>query len=156
MDSVDLFAKRLFPSAAAFVAKPLRDRLADRAGQLTVVKQVALDQFIHHPFVLFPAFYCVKESIERGLLDADAVRAALAANLSLLLVMLSMVNVGYRAEGRSPFCTAIRYGMLLLRRARQHEGGPLLILGLLLGAVSTVRLGVVLWGTWGYLQAMAA
>ena len=78
VDSVDLFAKRLFPSAAAFVAKPLRDRLADRAGQLTVVKQVALDQFIHHPFVLFPAFYCVKESIERGLLDADAVRAALA------------------------------------------------------------------------------
>ena len=24
------------------------------------MKQVALDQFVHHPFVLFPAFYCVK------------------------------------------------------------------------------------------------
>jgi hypothetical protein len=26
--------------------------------------QVALDQFVHHPFVLFPCFYAVKESIE--------------------------------------------------------------------------------------------
>ena len=82
--------------------------------------------------------------------------AALGVISSILLLMLSIVNVGYSAEGRTPFCAAIRYGTLLLRRARQHEGGPLLILGLLIGAVSTVRMGVVLWGTWGYLQAMAA
>ena len=71
-------ARRLFPSAAAFVAKPVAERLRDTAGQLTVVKQVVLDQFIHHPFVLFPAFYCVKETIERGgALGAAELRIAL-------------------------------------------------------------------------------
>lgn len=63
---VKLFAKYLFPSAAGFVAKPLRAKLADRAGQITVLKQVGLDQFVHHPFVVFPTFYQVKELIEGG------------------------------------------------------------------------------------------
>eukprot|EP00927_Polykrikos_kofoidii_P003861 TRINITY_DN11551_c0_g1_i1.p1 TRINITY_DN11551_c0_g1~~TRINITY_DN11551_c0_g1_i1.p1 ORF type:complete len:218 (+),score=39.47 TRINITY_DN11551_c0_g1_i1:88-741(+) len=61
-----LFTRHLFPSAAAFVAKPFRDKLADRAGQLVVVKQVALDQLVHHPFIFFPAFYQVKDFIEGG------------------------------------------------------------------------------------------
>ena len=72
-----LFPRILFPSAAAFVAKPLSQRLRDPAGLLTVCKQVALDQFVHHPFVLFPAFYCVKEFIETCSPSADSVRAAL-------------------------------------------------------------------------------
>jgi len=63
---VKLFTKHLFPTASAFVAKPFRDKLADRAGQAVVLKQVFLDQFIHHPFFLFPAFYQVKEFIEGG------------------------------------------------------------------------------------------
>ena len=75
---VHLFARVLFPSAAAFVARPVADRLADRAGQLVVLKQVALDQFLHHPFVLFPAFYCVKEGIEKGSFGVGDVQAALA------------------------------------------------------------------------------
>lgn len=73
---VHLFSRVLFPSAAAFVAKPLRERLADRAGQLTVIKQVALDQLLHHPFMLFPCFYCVKEAIEAGQLRASQFAAA--------------------------------------------------------------------------------
>ena len=75
---VHLFARVLFPSAAAFVAKPVVERLADRAGQMVVLKQVALDQFIHHPFVLFPAFYCVKEGIEQGIVSAATARTAIA------------------------------------------------------------------------------
>lgn len=61
-----LFPKYLFPSAAAFVAKPLRQKLADRVGQRVVLNQVFVDQFVHHPFLLFPAFYQVKEFIEGG------------------------------------------------------------------------------------------
>eukprot|EP00927_Polykrikos_kofoidii_P003862 TRINITY_DN11551_c0_g2_i1.p1 TRINITY_DN11551_c0_g2~~TRINITY_DN11551_c0_g2_i1.p1 ORF type:complete len:218 (+),score=33.17 TRINITY_DN11551_c0_g2_i1:52-705(+) len=61
-----LFTRHLFPSAAAFVAKPFREKLADRAGQLVVSKQVALDQLVHHPFILYPTFYQVKELIEGG------------------------------------------------------------------------------------------
>ena len=74
---VHLFARKLFPSAAAFVAKPVAERLADRAGQLTVLKQVALDQFVHHPFFLFPAFYCVKEGIETSSFDYDTASVAI-------------------------------------------------------------------------------
>eukprot|EP00930_Biecheleria_cincta_P091310 TRINITY_DN80851_c0_g1_i1.p1 TRINITY_DN80851_c0_g1~~TRINITY_DN80851_c0_g1_i1.p1 ORF type:complete len:213 (+),score=33.65 TRINITY_DN80851_c0_g1_i1:39-677(+) len=63
---VHLFTKVLFPSAPAFVAKPLRAKLADRAGQLAVLGQVSIDQFIFHPFIVFPVFYQVKEFIEGG------------------------------------------------------------------------------------------
>ena len=72
-----IFPRVLFPSAAAFVAKPFAERLADRAGQLVVVQQVALDQFIHHPLVLFPCFYCVKETVEQGRAGSEVVIAGL-------------------------------------------------------------------------------
>ena len=36
----------------------------DKAGQLTVAKQVFIDQFVHHPFFFFPAFYSVKALVE--------------------------------------------------------------------------------------------
>ena len=74
-----LFPRVLFPSAAQFVTKPLSARLADRAGQADVIKQVVLDQFVHHPFVLFPCFYIVKEHVEQALAapSADAVATAL-------------------------------------------------------------------------------
>lgn len=70
---VKLFTQYLFPRAAAFVAKPLHDKLTDRAGQVMVAKQVGLDMFVHHPFVFFPAFYQAKELIEGGT-PRDAVR----------------------------------------------------------------------------------
>ena len=71
------FPRVLFPSAAKFVTKSFSERLADRKGQLDVLKQVALDQFVHHPFVLFPAFYCVKETIEAGEAGGQVARTAL-------------------------------------------------------------------------------
>ena len=37
---VELFTKRLFPTAAAFAAKPLRAKLGDFAGQRVVCMQV--------------------------------------------------------------------------------------------------------------------
>eukprot|EP00930_Biecheleria_cincta_P080143 TRINITY_DN68220_c0_g1_i1.p1 TRINITY_DN68220_c0_g1~~TRINITY_DN68220_c0_g1_i1.p1 ORF type:complete len:222 (+),score=33.21 TRINITY_DN68220_c0_g1_i1:47-712(+) len=63
---VRLFAQRFFPGTAAFAAKPIREKIADKAGQKAVMQQVFLDQFVHHPFLLFPAFYQVKEFIEGG------------------------------------------------------------------------------------------
>ena len=57
---------RAFPSAIKFIEQPLRAKLRNTAGQLSLLKQVGVDQFLHHPFVLFPAFYCVKEYIEGG------------------------------------------------------------------------------------------
>ena len=36
----------------------------DRAGQRTVLKQVFQDQFVHHPFILYPAFYKWRSSLK--------------------------------------------------------------------------------------------
>jgi len=61
---VKLFAQVLFPSVRGFVSKSISGKLADKQGQLIVLKQVALDQFVHHPFFVFPAFYTLKCIVE--------------------------------------------------------------------------------------------
>jgi len=61
---VKLFAQMLFPNVRGFVSKSISEKLADKQGQLIVLKQVALDQFVHHPFFLFPAFYTLKCMVE--------------------------------------------------------------------------------------------
>jgi len=61
---VHLFTKRLFPRAHLFVNKSFREKLRDREGQKTLIKQIALDQGVHHPFFLFPCFYSLKSYIE--------------------------------------------------------------------------------------------
>lgn len=57
---------RLFPNAASFAAKPLAEKLLDRAGQRAVAAQVVLDQCVHHPLLYFPCFYATRELIEHG------------------------------------------------------------------------------------------
>mmetsp|Transcript_23791 Transcript_23791/g.35996 ORF Transcript_23791/g.35996 Transcript_23791/m.35996 type:complete len:425 (+) Transcript_23791:288-1562(+) len=54
---------RLFPSAAKFAAKPLKQKIKDTKGMFQVGLQVFLDQCVHHPFMYFPAFYCTKELV---------------------------------------------------------------------------------------------
>jgi hypothetical protein len=61
---VKLFAQILFPNVRGFVSKTIREKIADKQGQLIVLKQVALDQLIHHPFFFFPAFYSLKSFVE--------------------------------------------------------------------------------------------
>lgn len=57
------FFSRLFPGAAGFAAKSLRDKVKDIKGMFQLTAQVFLDQVIHHPFMYFPAFYCTKELV---------------------------------------------------------------------------------------------
>jgi predicted amino acid-binding ACT domain protein len=57
------FFSRLFPGAAAFAAKSIRDKVKDVRGMFNVSAQVFLDQCIHHPLMYFPAFYCTKELV---------------------------------------------------------------------------------------------
>lgn len=52
---------RLFPHAAAFAAKPVREKARDVKGMASLMGQLFLDQFVHHPFVYFPAFYATRE-----------------------------------------------------------------------------------------------
>ena len=84
---VSLFS-RIFPGAAAFAAKPLREKLKDTRGMFQVryrlstriqlqklhdshaslfscqvAAQVFLDQCVHHPIMYFPAFYCTRELV---------------------------------------------------------------------------------------------
>lgn len=55
---------RWFPSAERFAAASLRQKWADKVGQVNVLKQVFFDQFLHHPFLLYPALYTWKTAIE--------------------------------------------------------------------------------------------
>lgn len=57
---------RIFPNAAKFSAKSLREKLKDGRGMLNVAAQTILDQCVHHPFMYFPVFYCTKELVTSG------------------------------------------------------------------------------------------
>jgi len=57
---------RIFPGAAAFAAKPLRQKIKDVKGMFQLGGQVFLDQCVHHPFMYFPAFYCTRELVMNG------------------------------------------------------------------------------------------
>ncbi|CAJ1369162.1 unnamed protein product [Effrenium voratum] len=59
---VTLFS-RLCPNAIRFANLPWAEKLKCRAGQIDLVKQTALDNFVHYTFVYFPVFYIIKESI---------------------------------------------------------------------------------------------
>jgi hypothetical protein len=51
---------RLFPNAASFAAKSLREKVRDTKGQLALGAQVFIDQCVHHPLMYFPVFYMTK------------------------------------------------------------------------------------------------
>ena len=54
---------RLFPNAAKFAAKPLKQKVKDGAGLFNLGLQTFLDQCIHHPLMYFPAFYITRELV---------------------------------------------------------------------------------------------
>ena len=54
---------RLFPHAAPFAAKSLRQKMKDTRGQIALFSQVFLDQCVHHPLLYFPVFYMTKEVV---------------------------------------------------------------------------------------------
>ena len=59
---VPLFG-RLFPNAAKFAAKPLKEKIKDVKGIRSLGMQIFLDQCVHHPLSYFPVFYITKELI---------------------------------------------------------------------------------------------
>uniref|UniRef100_A0A7S2UHF2 ACT domain-containing protein n=1 Tax=Attheya septentrionalis TaxID=420275 RepID=A0A7S2UHF2_9STRA len=69
---VPLFS-RIFPNAASFAAKGLRDKFKDIKGMGAVAGQVFLDQCVHHPLMYFPVFYITKELVMNDK-DADIMR----------------------------------------------------------------------------------
>ncbi|KAL9179914.1 hypothetical protein ACHAXT_007884 [Thalassiosira profunda] len=54
---------RLFPNAAKFAAKPIREKVKDAKGLAALCGQVFLDQFVHHPLLYFPVFYGTRELV---------------------------------------------------------------------------------------------
>lgn len=54
---------RMFPNAAKFAAKPIREKLKDAQGIKNVISQAFIDQCVHHPLLYFPVFYCTKELV---------------------------------------------------------------------------------------------
>lgn len=60
---VSLFT-RLCPNAIRFSNLSWAEKLKDRAGQIDLIKQTCLDNFVHYTFVYYPVFYMFKEMIQ--------------------------------------------------------------------------------------------
>jgi hypothetical protein len=54
---------RVCPNAVRFANLSWAEKLKDRAGQIDLLKQTALDNFVHYTFVYYPVFYVIKEMI---------------------------------------------------------------------------------------------
>ena len=68
--------------------------MQDTEGQRVVLAQVALDQFVHHPLLYFPAFYCLKEGMESG----DPLRGLqlYSENVSDMRSAQALVSIGQK------------------------------------------------------------
>merc|ERR1712048_341242 len=62
---VTVFTK-LCPNAIRFANLPMAQKLKDRAGQIDLVKQTFLDNFVHYTFIYFPVFYVFKQAIQKS------------------------------------------------------------------------------------------
>jgi len=62
---VTVFSK-VCPNAIRFANLTWSEKLKDKAGQIDLVKQVCLDNFVHYTFIYFPVFYVFKQSIQVG------------------------------------------------------------------------------------------
>ena len=54
---------RLFPHARAWANMPLREKLKDRQGLVTLVKQIAADNLIHNPFMCTYACLALRTAV---------------------------------------------------------------------------------------------
>jgi len=72
---------RIFPNAASFAAKSLKDKVKDVKGMAACLGQVFLDQMVHHPLFYFPAFYCTKEIVVSNNPDFGRVLREYRANM---------------------------------------------------------------------------
>ena len=67
-----LFVKlmpRLVPGAARFAAKPIREKLTDRAGIRGLFLQLFVENGINNPLVYFPTFYTIKAMLDENTYD---------------------------------------------------------------------------------------
>ena len=55
---------RLCPNAIKFANMPFAEKMKFRAGQIDLVKQTLLDNFVHYTFIYFPVLYTFKELIQ--------------------------------------------------------------------------------------------
>jgi hypothetical protein len=58
------FFSKVCPGAIRFANQSWALKKTDRAGQIDVLKQTALDNFVHYTFIYFPVFYIFKEMIQ--------------------------------------------------------------------------------------------
>jgi hypothetical protein len=72
---------RLFPRAASFAAMPLREKVRDVRGMTGLAGQLFLDQFVHHPFFYFPAFYATREMVMSEKPDLKGAMMSYRANM---------------------------------------------------------------------------
>jgi hypothetical protein len=73
MTFVKVFSK-LTPGSVRFSNLSFAEKLTNRQGQVDVVKQIVLDNFLYTPLVFFPIFYSCKSVVQGA--DADPLTGA--------------------------------------------------------------------------------
>jgi len=69
---------RVCPNAVRFSNLSWAAKLKDRPGQIDLVKQTLLDNFVHYTFIYFPVFYCFKELVQGDGIGVHTVKNACA------------------------------------------------------------------------------
>lgn len=122
---------RLFPSAHAFGGEPLQAKLRNPIGLLHCVWMTIVYEVTVTPFMIFPAFYLVKEYIQG---DGDACRALRAArnnamedNIQSMCIFVPCNLVNFSIvppQLRAPFATVAGAVWAVLLSLARGAGTP--------------------------------
>ena len=101
----------IVPGAAAFVAKPLRDKLRDPAGMRGVGVQLAIENGINNALLYFPCFYVIQEALRGGRVSQGLARyrenwRADVADILRVFAPFQLVNFSLTPVHLRPTATA--------------------------------------------------
>jgi len=121
---------KLVPSSVRFTNLSFAEKMRDRAGQVGLLQQTFLDNFVYTPFVFFPIFYSVK-----ALVQGDSKQLAVEKycrnfeedNIASCMVWLwaDPIMFSLPAWVRMPFFQGVNFGYVsLLSYMRGSSGEP--------------------------------
>ena len=104
-----IWMPRIFPNAARWANLGFREKLRDRAGLVTLAKQVAFDNLVHNPFMYCPVFYCFKALMHE---DDGSVAGDSAGPLGVVKSALSSYRKNFVVDNIS-MCALVVPGDIL-------------------------------------------
>lgn len=106
-----IWMPRWFPHAKVWADMAIRKKWKDWKGLKVLGAQIALDNFVHNPFIYFPVFYCFKallEKTEHPKEAADAIARSLEAEKTIIVSNLDTPVSSESPQKRSAWDIAMR------------------------------------------------